>query len=192
MTNAEAQCNKTLHPRKPEGSLGRTAQDVHLDSHAAPELWFDAHEGSLDLYYCTIHYCHIKDKCFGCETVHFGQSHNLSLDFAKKCLTFCFIYIYKLQMHSGQYVVSKKVGHSVLLGLIRSCATYIKVSWQTLMSHQLHRVTSGWTTHSKLFYSKHNSSNHNTVNSKHNQVQTVNNINNHIYLNIYISLNKVN
>ena len=26
--------------RKPEGSLGRTAQDVHLDSHTAPELWF--------------------------------------------------------------------------------------------------------------------------------------------------------
>ena len=23
---------------KPEGSLGRTAQDVHLDSHTAPEL----------------------------------------------------------------------------------------------------------------------------------------------------------
>ena len=29
-----------LRPRKPEGSLGRTAQDGHLDSHTAPELWF--------------------------------------------------------------------------------------------------------------------------------------------------------
>ena len=38
MTNAEAWCNKSLRPRKPEGSLGRTAQDVHLDSHTAPEL----------------------------------------------------------------------------------------------------------------------------------------------------------
>ena len=38
MTNAEARCNKSLRPRKPEGSLGRTAQDVHLDSHTAPEL----------------------------------------------------------------------------------------------------------------------------------------------------------
>ena len=38
MTNAEAQFNKSLHPRKPKGSLGRTAQDVHLDSHTAPEL----------------------------------------------------------------------------------------------------------------------------------------------------------
>ena len=36
MTNAEARCNKSLRPRKPEGSLGRTAQDVHLDSHTAP------------------------------------------------------------------------------------------------------------------------------------------------------------
>ena len=38
MTNAEARFNNSLHPRKPEGSLGRTAQDVHLDSHTAPEL----------------------------------------------------------------------------------------------------------------------------------------------------------
>ena len=39
MTNAEARFNKSLRPRKPEGSLGRTAQDVHLDSHTAPELF---------------------------------------------------------------------------------------------------------------------------------------------------------
>ena len=38
MTNADAQFNNSLRPRKPEGSLGRTAQDVHLDSHRAPEL----------------------------------------------------------------------------------------------------------------------------------------------------------
>ena len=38
MTNAEARFNKPLRQRKPEGSLGRTAQDVHLDSHTAPEL----------------------------------------------------------------------------------------------------------------------------------------------------------
>ena len=39
MTNAEAQFNKSLRPRKPEGSLGQTAQDGHLNSHTAPELW---------------------------------------------------------------------------------------------------------------------------------------------------------
>ena len=39
MTNAEEGCNKSLRPRKPEGSLEQTAQDVHLDSHTAPELW---------------------------------------------------------------------------------------------------------------------------------------------------------
>ena len=38
MTNAEARFNNSLRPRKPEGSLGRTAQDVHLDSHTAPDL----------------------------------------------------------------------------------------------------------------------------------------------------------
>ena len=38
MTNAEARFNNSLRLRKPEGSLGRTAQDVHLDSHTAPEL----------------------------------------------------------------------------------------------------------------------------------------------------------
>ena len=41
MTNAEARFNKSLRPRKPEGSLGRTAQDAHLDSHTAPELYFE-------------------------------------------------------------------------------------------------------------------------------------------------------
>ena len=39
MTNAKARFNNSLRPRNPEGSLGRTAQDVHLDSHTAPELW---------------------------------------------------------------------------------------------------------------------------------------------------------
>ena len=39
MTNAEAWFNIALRPRKPpEGSLGRTPQDGHLDSHTAPEL----------------------------------------------------------------------------------------------------------------------------------------------------------
>ena len=39
MTNAEARFNNSLRPRKPEGSLERTAQDGHLDSHTAAELW---------------------------------------------------------------------------------------------------------------------------------------------------------
>ena len=38
MTNAESRFNNSLRPRKPEGSLGRTAQDGYLDSHTAPEL----------------------------------------------------------------------------------------------------------------------------------------------------------
>ena len=39
VTNAEAWFNIALRPRKLEGSLGRTAQDGHLDSHTDPELW---------------------------------------------------------------------------------------------------------------------------------------------------------
>ena len=39
MTNAEARFNNSLRPRKPEGSLGRTAQEGHLDSHTDPELY---------------------------------------------------------------------------------------------------------------------------------------------------------
>ena len=47
VTNAEARFNKSLPAStKPEGSLGRTAQDVHLDSHTAPELWNNNKEGS--------------------------------------------------------------------------------------------------------------------------------------------------
>ena len=39
MSSAEARFNIALPPRKPEGSLGRTALDGHLDSHTAPELY---------------------------------------------------------------------------------------------------------------------------------------------------------
>ena len=39
MTNAEARVNNSLRPQKPEGSLGRTAQDGHLDSHTASEIY---------------------------------------------------------------------------------------------------------------------------------------------------------
>ena len=51
MTNAEARFSKSLRQRKPEGSLGRTAQDVHLDSHTAPELcpWTDDDDDELML-----------------------------------------------------------------------------------------------------------------------------------------------
>ena len=46
MTSAEAWFNIALRPRKPEGSLGRPAQDGHLDSHTAPELWCGPVDGS--------------------------------------------------------------------------------------------------------------------------------------------------
>ena len=33
-----ARFNVALSPQKPQGSLGRKAEDGHLDSHTAPEL----------------------------------------------------------------------------------------------------------------------------------------------------------
>ena len=38
LTYSCAWFNQSLRPQKPECSLGPTAQDVHLDSHTAPEL----------------------------------------------------------------------------------------------------------------------------------------------------------
>ena len=50
MTNAEARFNKSLLPRKPEDSLGRTAQDGHLDSHTVPELCPESYCSKAILY----------------------------------------------------------------------------------------------------------------------------------------------
>ena len=58
-TNAEARFSIALHPRKPEGSLGRTAQDGHLDSHTAPELWKKKKNGGdvlLNVLRCQLTY----------------------------------------------------------------------------------------------------------------------------------------
>ena len=38
VTSAQAWFNAALRPQKPYGSLGRGAQDGHLNSHTAPEL----------------------------------------------------------------------------------------------------------------------------------------------------------
>ena len=43
-----------LRSRKPEGSLGRTAQDVHLDSHTAPELWWAVGDVGLHVLGCRV------------------------------------------------------------------------------------------------------------------------------------------
>ena len=53
----KARFNKSLHPRKPEGSLGRTAQDVHLDSHTAPELCSGYARSKCFYMLC----CHVAD-----------------------------------------------------------------------------------------------------------------------------------
>ena len=46
MTSAEAAWfNIALRPQKPVGSLGRKAQDDHLDSHTVPELYVEGNVG---------------------------------------------------------------------------------------------------------------------------------------------------
>ena len=56
MTNSEARFNKSLRPRKPEGSLGRTAQDVHLDYEIESVMacHFKTHKHRQALVYDTI------------------------------------------------------------------------------------------------------------------------------------------
>ena len=54
MTNAEAWFNIALRPRKPEGLLGRTAQDGHLDSHTAPELCGESSKRFRNMFYTDI------------------------------------------------------------------------------------------------------------------------------------------
>ena len=83
MTNAEARFNNSLRPRKPEGSLGRTAQDVHLDSHTAPELCFCYIHRilylSIDIYMCLqvcVYVC--TGICIGLP-VHTGVSENMQV-----------------------------------------------------------------------------------------------------------------
>ena len=68
MTNAEAWFNKSLRPRKPEGSLGRTAQDVHLDSHTASELWVILNEWLYPFIarIFNIHRSGVLTALFGC------------------------------------------------------------------------------------------------------------------------------
>ena len=59
MTNAEARFSNSLRPREPEGSLGRTVQDVHLDSHTAPELCFNCGRSTC----ICIHRQHVRNGC---------------------------------------------------------------------------------------------------------------------------------
>ena len=55
MTNAEARFNKSLRPRKPEGSLGRTAQDVHLTQFLVNYVTLNYHTFNLSyLFTCYI------------------------------------------------------------------------------------------------------------------------------------------
>ena len=84
--------NIALRPRKPEGSLGRTAQDGHLDSHTAPELWVvamavltplnareDRHVSVFLTIEGTADSLHVHDE----ENIHLGWS------FLRVCVCVC-------------------------------------------------------------------------------------------------------
>ena len=74
VTSAEARCNKSLRPRKQEGSLGRTAQDVHLDSHTAPELCIERW-AKREIIYISLHCHHQNDSC-----IKIGNDENPSVN----------------------------------------------------------------------------------------------------------------
>ena len=61
VTNAEAWFSIALLPWKPEGSLGQAAQDGHLHSHTAPELWLQSMQIfsiGTEFFRCHTHFSH--------------------------------------------------------------------------------------------------------------------------------------
>ena len=91
MTNAEAWLSIALRPRKPEGSLGRTDQDGHLNSHTAPEL---SCEGDRWLCVCIESYnkrscvCVEQSKLCVCVCVHRTKE----VVYVSKCVWFKGVY----------------------------------------------------------------------------------------------------
>ena len=70
MTNAEARFNNSLCPRKPEGSLGRTAQDVHLT--LTQLLNYDRNDVQTALFYGPLlhGWCRLAVLCVHHTTIH--------------------------------------------------------------------------------------------------------------------------
>ena len=76
VTNAEVRFNNSLRPRKPEGSLGRTAQDGHLDFHTAPELRIIACSSTSfqSLWAMSAYSCKKTYKCTAGEQLRLANS----------------------------------------------------------------------------------------------------------------------
>ena len=104
MTNAEARFNNSFRPRKPEGSSGRTAQDVHLDSHTAPEpaglqllsraVYFMSVSGMKDSTIATINLLSLTQTANYSATTHDVQ------------LTWQTVYAMNCVQSASQYFVS--------------------------------------------------------------------------------------
>ena len=143
MTNAEARFNKSLRPRKPEGSLGQTAQDVHLDSHTAPELWFcPAFFFALPSLPCyitfTFHQNGVLDVCLCWPNISLTQWH-WCIDWYSLTLTAVTIHaVTDTQWHWLQWLYTQW-----LILNDTDCSDYTRNDWypMTLTAVTIHAVT---------------------------------------------------
>ena len=141
MTNAEARFNKSLRPRKPEGSLGQTAQDVHLDSHTAPELWFcPAFFFALPSLPCyitfTFHENGVLDVCLCWPSISLTQWHWCS-DWYSVTLTAVTVYtVTDTQWHWLHWLYRQWL-------ILSDCSDYTRSDWYpvTLTAVTIYAVT---------------------------------------------------
>ena len=142
--------NKSLRPRKPEGSLGRTAQDVHLDSHTAPELWLTLFFGrSLSMFYAWLRVSNVRAKknilhrntleLWGVKRVRYTNTDTCPRDVCRllvpRQLTFLFFFCVPLFIvevaHGGGFQETNcgmRLFSYILSGRLMQCAQYSRVS----------------------------------------------------------------
>ena len=129
MTNAEAWFSNSLRPRKPEGSLGRTAEDGHLDSHTAPELskqglWIDdrlysAILRSLEQTHCACMWFYMSDWLFIARFCFFVCLISTEVVYLQRWHGWCHM---KLQPSRRKFCV-----HHTTMPHVTSCkATYVR------------------------------------------------------------------
>ena len=113
MTNAEARLNKLLRPRKPEGSLGRTAQDVHLDSHTAPELCCPA---NVNLYIYAF-----AQQLSSSIFIRFRSSYRPLYLCVCPIAVSLYIYTFVQQLRTCVYVFAQQLSASIFMRSPNSC-----------------------------------------------------------------------
>ena len=149
-------------PRKPEGSLGRTAQDVHLDSHTAPELWpwslsdegflsktifftffcfTGLHLPLLSLYFSELWYISYWRVLYRIIISHIGVyfSELEYLTFACHCqltpLSRCWLWSVFVLAGNGVHLVSSREGRQAFSKVSLTEISF-SMPWQSVLSHQ--------------------------------------------------------